>query len=220
MKDLVIFGTGGWAREINQIVQDINAIRETWNLVGFLDQARSRWGGEVHDLPVLQDEQWLARHPHTAVVVAIGDPVTRRRIILELQRLGHTNFPQLIHPLAWISRGVETGPGTVIHAGVLISPDVKIGNHAIVNKNCTIGHDTIIEDYTTIAPSATIAGKVRVGEGCDVGASCTVIQCLRIGNWSIIGAGTVVVRDLQPNVTAVGTPAKTIKERSEGWQDE
>lgn len=220
MKDLVIFGTGGFAREIRQIVEDINRDGGIWNLVGFLDENRERRGDQMHGLPILGGVDWLERRPHTTVAVAIGSSAARRKMALGLLRAGQTRFATLVHPLAWISRRVEIGPGTVIDAGALISPDARLGDHVILNNNCTIGHDTVLEDYVTVAPNASIAGEVHVGEGCDVGANCTIIQRKSIGHWSVVGAGAVVVSDVPPNVTVVGVPARSIKERPEGWYQE
>jgi sugar O-acyltransferase (sialic acid O-acetyltransferase NeuD family) len=220
MRDLVIFGTGGFARETRQIVEDINQNDRIWNLVGFLDENSERHGDQMHDLPVLGGLEWLERHLHTTVAVAIGSSADRRKIVLELLRVEHVRFATLVHPLAWISRRVEIGPGTVIDAGALISPDAKIGEHVILNNNCTIGHDTVIEDYVTVAPNASVAGEVHIGEGCDIGANCTIIQKKSIGHWSVVGAGAVVVKDVPPNVTVVGVPAQVIKERTEGWYRE
>jgi len=32
-----------------------------------------------------------------------------------------------------------------------------------------------------------------------------------------VGAGSTVIKDIEPNVTAVGIPAKTVKTRPDGW---
>jgi sugar O-acyltransferase (sialic acid O-acetyltransferase NeuD family) len=220
MRDLVIFGTGGFARETRQIAEDINQNDRTWNLVGFLDENTERHGDQMHDLPVLGGLEWLKQHPRTVVAVAVGGSAIRRKIVFRLLHADHTRFATLVHPLAWISRRVEIGPGTVIDAGALISPDARIGEHVILNNNCTIGHDTVIEDYVTVAPNASVAGEVHIGEGCDIGANCTIIQRKSIGHWSVVGAGAVVVKDVPPNVTAVGVPASPVKERPEGWYRE
>jgi sugar O-acyltransferase (sialic acid O-acetyltransferase NeuD family) len=217
MTDLVIFGAGGHARETHQLVLDINADTPTWNLLGFLDGDSGRHGTEVHGMPVLGDEGWVAGRSEVAVSVAIGSTASKRRVVRGLSEAGCSRFATLVHPGAWVGRGVEIGEGSMICACNVVTTDIQIGCHVILNVGCTVSHDSVIGDYVTLAPGVTISGTVSVGEGCDLGAGSTVIQGVRIGHWSIVGAGAVVVRDLEPDVTAVGVPAAPIKSRPEGW---
>lgn len=217
MKDLVIFGTGGFAREVHQLALDLDADGAGWNVLGFLDGSAERHGASLHELPVLGDETWLAGRPEVWVVVAIGSTPAKRRVVQSLERVGCGRFATLVHPRAWVGRGVAVGEGASICAGTLITTDIRVGRHAILNLDCTVGHDADLGDFVTVAPSVNISGAVHVGEGCDLGTGSTVIQGIRIGHWSVVGAGAVVVRDLPPNVTAVGVPAKAIKTRPEGW---
>jgi sugar O-acyltransferase (sialic acid O-acetyltransferase NeuD family) len=219
MSDLVIFGTGGFAREVHQIVEDINQEKRVWNFLGFLDGDKNRYGSEVHNYEVLGGVEWLSTKPDVSVAVGIGNTASKRKVVRSMMVEGIKRFARLIHPRAWIGNNVVVGEGTIICADTLITTDISIGKHVILNLDCTVGHDTIIEDYSTIAPSVNISGSVKVGQGCDLGTNSTIIQGVNIGHWSIVGAGAVVVRDLDSNVTAVGNPAKVIKTREEGWQN-
>lgn len=214
MKNLVIFGTGGFGREVAELVEDINAAAPTWNLIGWLDGNAATHGHEVHGLPILGNTDWLTSAPETEVVVAVGNPGVKRRIV---QQLGNANFATLVHPTVKIRSRVQLGQGCVICEGTQITTNIDIHNHVIVNLGCTIGHDTVIHDYVTVAPGVNISGNVVVGEGSDLGTGSKIIQGLTIGDWSIIGAGAVVSKEIPANVTAVGVPAKVIKERENGW---
>lgn len=218
MKDLVIFGTGGFAREVHELVEDINEIRAEWNLLGFLDGNSERWGTEVHGLPVLGGPSWLKDHPEVHVVVAVGNTAVRQRLVHQMRGTGHQAFATLVHPRALVGRRVTIGTGSIICAGTVITTDIQIGQHVIINLNCTVGHDSRLDAFVTIAPGVNVSGNVYVAPGCDLGTNSTIIQGLSIGHWSILGAGAVVSKDVPPNVTAVGIPAKPIKERPDGWQ--
>ncbi|MDB5101686.1 MAG: hypothetical protein JWM80_6107 [Cyanobacteria bacterium RYN_339] len=209
MKDLVIVGTGGFAREVHQIVEDLGS----WNFLGFLDDNVANHGTRVHGQPVLGGVEWLNRHPEVHVSVGIGATPAKARVVGRI----HNPFATLIHPLAWVGNRVAIGEGSTLCAGVKVTTDIRIGRHVILNLDVTVGHDAVLHDYVTVAPSANISGNVEVGEGCDLGTNCTIIQGLGIGAWTIVGAGSVVVKALPPNVTAVGAPARAIKERPEGW---
>ena len=63
MEPLVIFGTGGFAREVHELIEDINDRQRRFDVLGFLDGNPSVHGTRVHDLPVLGAADWVADHP-------------------------------------------------------------------------------------------------------------------------------------------------------------
>jgi sugar O-acyltransferase (sialic acid O-acetyltransferase NeuD family) len=220
LKDLVIFGTGGFAREVHQVVEDLNQQEALWNVLGFLDDDPAKAGALVHDLPVLGTRDWLISK-QVAVASGIGATSARRRVVEEILHASPSvEFPALVHPLAWMGNRIQIGQGVVVCAGNLLTTDLRIGDHVILNLDCTVGHDSDLGDFVTVAPSVNISGAVRVGEGCDLGTGSTIIQGVNLGEWSVVGAGAVVVKDVPPNSTVVGVPAKVIKQRPPGWHTE
>jgi sugar O-acyltransferase (sialic acid O-acetyltransferase NeuD family) len=217
MQPIAIFGTGGLGREVHELIEDLNLDQPTYEIIGFLDGNASLHGELVHDLPVLGDASWLEGRPGVAVAMGVGNPAAKVRITREVRQNGGL-IPSLIHPSAHIGRRVVIGEGTIVCAGTIATTDVTISELVTLNLDITIGHDSIIHDYVTVAPGAHISGNVNIGEGADLGTGTTIIQGVTLGEWSIIGAGASVVRDVPANVTAVGVPAKVIKEREAGWQ--
>lgn len=217
MEDLVIFGTGGAGRDTEQIVLDVNAERATYHLIGYLDGNAARHGQEIHGLPVLGDLDWLSSHPRTRVVVAVGNPPTRRRIVERLVKLGHDRFITLIHPQALVGKWVEIGEGSTLYAACNLTVDIRVGRFAWLNVATTLAHDVVTGDFVTLAPAANVSGNVTLGTGCDLGTNCAIKHQLQIGEWSIIGAGAAVVKDVPPNTTVVGVPGKVIQTRDAGW---
>ncbi|MFD0823542.1 sugar acetyltransferase, partial [Micromonospora zhanjiangensis] len=51
MRDLVIVGAGGFARETAAAVRAVNQVRPTWRLLGFLDDNPALRGVERAGLP-------------------------------------------------------------------------------------------------------------------------------------------------------------------------
>lgn len=219
MKKLMIFGTGGFAREVHQLVEDINAVAPQWDCVGFLDSDASRHGTLLHGLPILGGFERLAAEAggDVSLAVGIGNPAVRRKIVTRIEASHAVRFATLVHPRAWVGNRIEMGQGSIVCAGTLLTTDIRIGRHVIINIGSTVGHDADIGDFVTIAPTVNVSGSVTIGEGVDLGTGSTVIQGKQIGAWSIVGAGSVVVKDVEPDVTAVGSPARAIKSRSAGW---
>ena len=53
MKDLIIIGASGFGREVAWLVERINKINPTWNLLGFLDDNEKIQGKEINGYKVL-----------------------------------------------------------------------------------------------------------------------------------------------------------------------
>ncbi len=218
MQDLVIVGAGGLGREVSEWVEDQNEVKPTFRLLGFLDDDASRHGERCHDVTILGGVDWVRDQPRTlGVVVAIGSPAAKRRVVERLRTVGVTQFPPILHPRAIIGRFVEIGEGTIVCPGAILTTDIRIGRFVALNFDLTVGHDARIDDYALLAPGVHISGRVHVGEGCDLGAGATVVPSAEIGAWSIVGAGATVTGSLPANCTAVGTPARPIKTRPDGW---
>ncbi len=215
--EIVVYGAGGFAREVKDVVDAMSAAGQSVRCVGFLDDDPRSRGTVLNDVPVLGGEevvaQWSAR---AEFLVGLGNTPIRKRIAEKTERRGGI-FATAIHPSAVMSRYVLFGAGTIVTAGVILTNRIRIDRHVILNLDTTVGHDCILEDFVTVAPGAHISGNVHVGEGTDIGTGAVVIQGVRIGRWSVIGAGTVVTKDIPDNCTAVGVPAKVIKTRKEGW---
>lgn len=214
MRDLVIVGAGGHAREMHQSILAINRVSPAWNFLGFVDDFAQ--SSEVAGCPVLGGGDWL-RGKTCCVVVAIGSPAVRRRVVNELLVQGPIEFATLIHPSAQIGGSVVLGSGCLVSAGAILTADVIVGQHVIINTSAVVSHDCRVDDFCTIAPMSCLCGAVKLGKGADLGAGVTVIPGIRVGEWSMIGAGTTVIRDVAANETVVGGANRIINNQNAGW---
>ena len=212
MKDIAIFGVGGFGREVLALIKDINKIEQSWNIIGFFDDGYEK-GIMVNGYPNLGKTEDLNVWPTPiSLAVSIGSPVIKKNILDKITN-PLVEYPTLIHPSVWIGDNefVEIGKGGIICAGVMITTNVQIRDFVILNLQCTVGHDTIIKDYAAFMPSVNISGEVIIGEGVYVGTGAKIINQLQIGDYTIVGAGAVVSKSLPAHCTAVGVPAKPIK---------
>lgn len=211
MKDIVIVGASGFGREVKTLIDAINKVGLAYNFLGYYDDGIAK-GTVVNGFPVLGSLGELnATDAPTAVALGIGKPEVKSKIIglLDNKQL---DFPTLIHPGALLSDdGITIGKGSVICAGCIITCNIAIGDFVTLNLMCSVGHDTVIGDYASFMPSVNISGEVHIGERVYVGTGAKIINQLAVGEGCIIGAGAVVSKDLPPDCTAVGIPAKPIK---------
>jgi sugar O-acyltransferase (sialic acid O-acetyltransferase NeuD family) len=215
---IVIYGCGGFAREVLSLIQDINAAGASWEVQGFVDDDPSLWGRTINGFRVVEGREWLtAAVEPPSVAFGLGSPATKAHVAVALASVG-MRYPSLVHPSVVMSRRVTIGEGVVITAGNILTTEIALGDLAMLNLSCTVGHDCTIGKFVAISPGANVSGNVTIGEGCDIGTGAAVIQGVSIGEWSVVGAGAVVARNLPSNCTAVGVPAKLIKSRERGWQ--
>jgi sugar O-acyltransferase (sialic acid O-acetyltransferase NeuD family) len=215
VKEIVIAGAGGHAREIADVVQACIEAGEDLALRGFVDDDPATHGQRLCGHPVLGPLHWLDQQPHVEVIIGVGDPRSKRSIAQSLAGLAHPpRYRTLVHPRAELTRWVKLGEGVVITAGCVITNEIELGDHVHLNRLSTVGHDCHVGDFVHLAPGAVLSGNVKVGTGCDIGTNACVIQNITIGQWTVIGAGATVIRDLPDHVTAVGVPARIVSKSS------
>lgn len=207
-KSIAIFGAGGLGKEILCL---INAIPD-WAPIGFYDDGLSK-GSYVHGLPILGGTEELKK-PEKPInlIVAIGDPSVKEKIVHRLKDIKQINFPTLLHPNSIVMdlERVTIGAGSVVSAGAIITTDVSIGRHVLININATLGHDCVLGDYSSVMPGVNLAGQVVVEGGVLIGAGASVKNGVKLGKGSTVGMGAVVLKEVLPGKTVAGVPAREI----------
>lgn len=201
LRKLLILGAGGHGR----VVADIALALDLWSDISFLDDDLS-----IHNYTNIsvignidEAESYIASHD---IFVAIGDNLTRRSIIEELEQKGAI-IPVLIHPNSQISHTVEIDKGSVIMPGVVINSCTTIGKGCIINTSSSVDHDNKIGDYVHISPGAHLGGTVIIGNNTWIGIGAIVKNNTNIMDNCIIGAGAVVVKDIEEQGIYTGIPA-------------
>lgn len=211
MKDIVILGSSGCAKDVLWLLEANNEIHSEWNILGFVDGHTV--GQEVLGLPVLGDDAWLMDYPHPIhAACGFGSPALRRKVVDTFRTsASHISFPNLISHSAQISRHATLGIGNIICAGSTLTSDSKIGNFVIMNVGSVVFHDDVIGDFTTLNPGSVVCGNVVIGEGCDIGTGTHIIQGLHIGPHTVTGAGSAIIRDVPGHCTVVGVPGRILE---------
>jgi sugar O-acyltransferase (sialic acid O-acetyltransferase NeuD family) len=209
MRDLVIYGAGGFGREVLLLIDQINADKKQWNVLGFIDDGKPAHT-QVDDHEVLGGANYLQQTTAPlSVVMAIAEPALRRKIVGDLKGAS-IDFPTLLHPAANLGdrKRNKFQEGSIITAGNILTTSVHVGRFVILNLSCTVGHDVILGDYCTILPGCNISGNVKIGQGTLLGTGSQVLQNLTLGSHCKVGAGAVVTKSFGDDLTVLGIPAR------------
>jgi sugar O-acyltransferase (sialic acid O-acetyltransferase NeuD family) len=211
-QQLLIFGAGGFGREIAAW-----AHRATWQgrgftLVGFVDDNLS--ASQLNGFPVLTLGQAAERHPDAGVLATVGQPRVRERMIAKAAEIGLGPTAPLLHPnVEYDQQYVRFGEGVVVCAGSILTVNIEVESHVQINLDCTVGHDAVLRAYSTLSPGVHISGNVTLEQCSFLGTGAVTVQGLPerplvIGADSVVGAGAVVTRDVPALSTVVGIPAR------------
>jgi UDP-perosamine 4-acetyltransferase len=204
---VVVVGSGGHAKVIIDILQSESKVE----LVGAISSDRTQ--STICDIPVLGDDSILPKLFSQGInhaFIAVGSNRLRAKLGKNVEEIGF-QLINAISPQAVLSARVKLGKGIAIMPGAVVNVDTQIDDYAIINTGATVDHDCRIGRYVHIAPGSHLCGNVEVGEGTFICVGSSVIDKSKIGEWAVLGAGGVVISDLPAYVTAVGVPARVIK---------
>jgi sugar O-acyltransferase (sialic acid O-acetyltransferase NeuD family) len=207
VKDIIIIGGGGFAKEVIWLANDCNR-----KVRGVLDDNAETHGIIIQGAEVLGNINTWLEYSDCEFIIAIGSPRTRSKVCSNMFKLGTPSFTTLIHPSVKYSNTVSFGEGVIVCAGTILTVDVNIGDHNILNLNVTVGHECIFSEFVTVAPMAAISGNVSLSEYVEIGTGALVRQGLSIGLGAMLGMGGVLTKNIPKLMIFAGNPAKKLKE--------
>lgn len=210
MTEIIIFGTGGHAK----VVYDILLKQNKYKPVAFVSISETIT--YFLDLPHVHQSK-LAASGFNAGIVAIGDNSVRASVVEYVKsQMTDFKFISAIHPSAQIAEDVNIGKGAVVMANVAINPGTIVGEHVILNTISSVDHDCKIGQYASIAPGCILGGNVEVGEYSAISIGAVVKHGIKIGKHTVVGAGALVLEDIGDFKMAYGSPCKVIRSRVAG----
>lgn len=208
---MIIFGAGGFAKELLQVYLDLNFSDNIF----FYDDINLNKPNYIYEkfkvLNKIDQVVDLFERQNKDYVLGIGNPKLRQNAKFKFDQIGG-NLKGLISPFTNIGKfDVKIGLGTNILSNVTISNSASIGQNCILYYGVKVTHDCAVGDFVDLSPDVVVLGASSIGNFTQIGANSTILPKVKIGNNVIIGSGSVVTKDIPDNSIAFGVPARVVK---------
>ena len=132
---------------------------------------------------------------------------------IRMHRLAHRMWrKERILPARWLSQLARLITGIEIHPGAVIGERFFIDHGAgvVIGETAEIGDDVTLYQGVVLGGVSTEKKKRHptVGNEVVIGAGAIILGPITIGDCSKVGANSVVLKDVNPNTTVVGVPAR------------
>ncbi len=117
---------------------------------------------------------------------------------------------RLISQFARFLTGIEIHPGATIGKGLLIDH----GSGVVIGETAEIGDNCLLYQGVTLGGTGKEHGKRHptLGNNVMVGSGAKILGPFKVGDNAKIAANAVVLEEVPPNSTAVGVPARIVKQ--------
>lgn len=150
----------------------------------------------------------LINEGETDYFIGTGDNIMREEHFIKFTDATGKVPCNIVHHSAIVEDGALLGSGILICPNAVVNINAKIEDGVIINTNSTVEHDCHCEAFSQISPGAVLAGGCRVGRRAFVGAGSTLLPKVAVERDAIVGAGSVVTRNIPPQATVKGSPAR------------
>jgi serine O-acetyltransferase len=130
------------------------------------------------------------------------------RFAHELLNQGRRDFALYLQSQSSRIFGVDINPAARMGVGIMLDH----GTGIVIGETATVGDNCSLLQGVTLGGTGKETGDrhPKIGHSVMIGAGAKVLGNIRVGNCSKVASGSVVLKDVPPNTTVAGVPAKII----------
>ena len=184
-------------------------VKDTLNLV--FDEIRE-------DVAAFRQRDPAAKSDVEIVLLYSGfHAILAYRVAHKLYISGHTFSARAVSQIAKFFTGIEIHPGATIGKRLVIDHGMGV----VIGETTEIGDDCTIYQGVTLGGTGKDMGKRHptIGNNVLVGAGAKVLGPILIEDNSKVAANAVVLKNIAGNSTAVGIPARVVRQEGRRVDD-
>ena len=162
-RNLLIVGAGIYGMVAKEIGESMGCFER----IDFVDDSAKETPngspvvGKIKDIVELSE-------CYADVIVAIGNPVVRQRLIRFIEEETLLRLVTLVSPKAYVSPSAQIGKGCVIEPMAVIHTGCVLGKGCLICAGAVVNHAVMCGDCVQIDCNATVAGNTVVPSGIKV----------------------------------------------------
>lgn len=214
MKNIVIVGTGSFARLMHQYLLECDE-RE---VVAF--SVNRTYIGDEREFcgkPVIALEELRDHYPPEEYEVLMGVGYTKmnmvRKSLFEYCKEQGYTVASFVHPTVYLSKSAVLGEGNIILERSSLAPFTKIGDGNLIWDNVQLAHEDELGNYNTCSGGAAVAGNTKIGDNCYLGKCSVVFDNISVADFTLVGAGAFAKKDTKPYDVIVPARSVTLENR-------
>lgn len=206
MKQIVILGNSGAARECYWLVREVMRQHGDLRFKGFLSfEGYPDNLAELADSAIGVDDSYRPE-ANDLFVIGVGLPALRQKAYRKWRDRG-IRFFSLIHPEVQVPNSTDIGVANVITRVCSISCNSSLGEANFLNIGTTIGHDVTIGEANFFAPHVCILGECRINSRNSFGCRSVLLPHANVGSGNVIAPGAILYKGCKNDQVLAGAPA-------------
>lgn len=169
-RNLLIVGAGIYGLVAKEVAEAMGE----FDHISFVDDSATK---TLVGLPVIGTTKDLSLFSceYHCIVVAIGNPTVRLKVIQQIKEENQLQLVQLISPKAYVSSSAQIGEGCIIEPMAVVHAQCLLGKGCLICAGAVVNHAAICGDCVQVDCNAVVAGNALVPCGVKVN-SCTVFE--------------------------------------------
>lgn len=206
----VVYGAGGFGREIMETVQR-DYIGSALDRPVFAETHPAAYSANGISIFSLDDLCELSGDGvELLIAIAIGSPLVRAHVAGMLDETLRWTPWTIVSSRASVDPSAKLGSGSIVQDGAKVAANASLGQHCHVNYHAAVCHDALLGNFVTVAPFAGLMGNTAAGSRAYIGAGAQVRERIVIGEAATVGMGAIVLANVAPDTTVAGNPARAL----------